>query len=210
MKELTVEQTKEMMRHVADKMIESKAMLCEIDGNIGDGDHGLGIERGFASVKQFLQDKNPETIYDVFTGTGMAMMNSMGGASGVIFSAIFMGIAQQPKEDTLSSNVFVGMCESGLKKIKVVGKADKGDKTMIDALEPAVEAMKKAPKDCEFPELLQIAYEAALQGVEDTKKYTAKFGRAKFLGERALGHEDAGAVSVSIIFKSMSEYAAVV
>ena len=79
---------------------------------------------------------------------------------------------------------------------------------MIDALEPAVEAMKKAPKDCEFPELLQIAYEAALQGVENTKKYTAKFGRAKFLGERALGHEDAGAVSVSIIFKSMGEYAA--
>lgn len=210
MKELTVEQTKAMMLYVADKMIESKAMLCEIDGIIGDGDHGLGIERGFTSVKQFLQDINPETIYDIFTGAGMAMMNSMGGASGVIFSAIFMGIAQQPKEDTLSSDVFVGMCESGLKKIKVVGKADKGDKTMIDALEPAVEAMKKAPKDCGFPELLQIAYESALQGVEDSKGYIAKFGRAKFLGERALGHEDAGAVSVSIIFKSMSEDTAAV
>lgn len=140
----------------------------------------------------------------------MAMMNSMGGASGVIFSAIFMGIAQQPKEDTLSLDAFIGMCESGLKKIKVVGKAKKGDKTMIDALEPAVEAMKKAPKDCGFPELLHIAYESALQGVEDSKGYIAKFGRAKFLGERALGHEDAGAVSVSIIFKSMSEYAATV
>ncbi|MGI6501163.1 MAG: dihydroxyacetone kinase subunit DhaL [Anaerostipes sp.] len=206
MKKLNVGQTIEMMSYVADKMIESKKLLCEIDGKIGDGDHGLGIERGFMAVKDFLSEKTPETIYDIFSGAGMAMMNSMGGASGVIFSAMFMGVIQQPKEEVLSPKAFVGMCENGLKRIKLAGKAQKGDKTMLDALEPAVDAMKQVSEDCGFEELFDVAYQAALQGVEDTKKYTAKFGRAKFLGDRSLGCEDAGATSVSIIFGSMSEY----
>lgn len=205
MKELNVIQTKEMIGYLAEKMISSKQMLCEIDSKIGDGDHGMGIERGFLAVKEFLKKDNPKTIYEVFSGMGMAMMNSMGGASGVIFSAVFLGILRQPKQEMLDAQLLTGMCKSGLEKVKIAGKAKKGDKTMIDALEPAVEVMEKLKTD-DLKLLLKAAYEAALEGVEETKKYPAKFGRAKFLGERSVGYEDAGAVSVSLIFESMYQY----
>ena len=156
-------------------------------------------------MKKFLAEEQPQTIREIFGGLGMAMMNSMGGASGVIFSAIFLGILKQPEQEKLDAELLRGMCESGLKRIKSAGGADEGDKTMIDALAPAVRAMEES-EEREIEELLKTAWKVAAEGAENTKNYTAKFGRAKFLGERSLGYEDAGAVSVSIIFQSMYEY----
>lgn len=206
MNKLDLEQSRDMMKTLSSVMISNKQKLCEIDGKIGDGDHGNGIERGFRAADDFIEKNTAKDIYELFSGIGMAMMNSMGGASGVIFSAMFLGILRQPKQEFLDSELLFGMCESGLEKIKIAGKAKKGDKTMIDALEPAVEAMKAAKESDDLKTLLECAYEAAKEGVEETKKYPAKFGRAKFLGDRSIGFEDAGAVSVSLIFKTMYEY----
>ena len=136
MKEMNAANVSEMMNYVADQMIGKKDLLCEIDGKTGDGDHGMGIERGFTAVKKFLAEEQPQTIREIFGGLGMAMMNSMGGASGVIFSAIFLGILKQPEQEKLDAELLRGMCESGLKRIKSAGGADEGDKTMIDPLLP--------------------------------------------------------------------------
>lgn len=136
------------------------------------------------------------------------MISSMGGASGVIFGTLFTGgLKGLDPQETLDSNLLANILENALNAIKQRGKADLGDKTMIDALEPAVLALKqKAENDAGLLACLKAAEEAAAQGVEKTKSYIAKFGRAKTLGERAIGHQDAGATTVWIIFKSMKEY----
>lgn len=159
------------------------------------------------------------TVNDVFRETGMAMLESMGGASGVIFSAMFFGGLKglEPSE-VLDGQFLTKMFRGALETIKKRGKAQPGDKTMVDALEPAVIAMETMISDYQDKEglkagaqislfrLLSAAAKAADGGVEATKQYTAKFGRAKSLMGRAVGYQDAGATSVSIIFHAMEKY----
>ena len=206
---LNVSQTRDMILYVADKVIESKPLLTEVDSKIGDGDHGIGMSVGFKKVKEVLAQKEVKTINALFKETGIAMLNSMGGASGVIFSTIFLGgIKNTPETDQLDVNIFADMMEKALQTIKERGKADIGDKTMIDAFQPAAAALRiSAGKSESFKQALAGAEYAAAQGVENTKNYVAKFGRAKSLLERAMGFQDAGATSVWIIFKSMREWA---
>lgn len=206
MKELDITQLKDMLLYVAELMAGSKNYLCEIDGRIGDGDHGIGIERGFIAVKEVLLAKSFNSINEIFRETGMAMLNSMGGASGVIFSAVFLGITKEPATTNLTIETFIKMCREGLSKIKKQGKAQKGDKTMVDALEPAVEAMESALPLENFLTLLDLATNAAQEGMEATKTYPARFGRAKFLKERSIGCQDAGATSVFLIFRFMKQW----
>ena len=131
----------------------------------------------------------------------------MGGASGVIFGSMFLGgIKGYEKITELDGENLTKIMRGSLESIKTRGKAQVGDKTMVDALEPAVIAMEGADKE-DLAALLKAAAEAAKEGVENTKKYVAKFGRAKSLMERAIGHQDAGATSVSIIFEAMYTYA---
>jgi dihydroxyacetone kinase-like protein len=136
----------------------------------------------------------------------MAMLNSMGGASGVIFGSMFLGGIKNMETITeLDGNSFTVMMRSALDSIKERGKAQVGDKTMVDALEPAVIAMEKL-KSNDLSKTLEAAADAATQGMEDSKKHVAKYGRAQYLGDRAIGYQDAGATSVSIIFNAMNDY----
>ena len=134
------------------------------------------------------------------------MLMSMGGASGVIFGSLYLAGAKgmNPKAE-LNASDLASMERKSLEAIKERGKAQVGDKTMVDALEPAVLAMEKY-QGSSLLEMLRAAEEAAKQGVENTKNYTARFGRAKSLMERAIGHQDAGATSVWIIFRGMREF----
>lgn len=205
---LTPEQTKEMMLYVGKKVIEAKPTLTEIDSAIGDGDHGIGMEVGFKKAAENLSKLNPTTIQDVFKTTGLSMISSMGGASGVIFGTLFTGglkVIGDTKE--LDASVFHDFFEQSLTAIQTRGKASIGDKTMLDALAPAVDAFKKG-KEENLPlyTILEQVEVASLHGVEQTKDMIANFGRAKSLGERALGHQDAGATTVWIIFRSMKEW----
>ena len=208
MKALTVEQTVEMIKAACDAIIENKPYLTEVDSAIGDGDHGIGMSGGMEKAKKALEEKGPfEDVNTVFKTTGMAMLNSMGGASGVIFGSMFLGgIKGYEKITELDGENLTKIMRGSLESIKTRGKAQVGDKTMVDALEPAVIAMEGADKE-DLAALLKAAAEAAKEGVENTKKYVAKFGRAKSLMERAIGHQDAGATSVSIIFEAMYTYA---
>ncbi|WP_404455024.1 dihydroxyacetone kinase subunit DhaL [Oceanobacillus kapialis] len=205
---LNTAQVKDMLLYVGEKVRENKPFLTEVDSAIGDGDHGIGMSVGFTKAEENLNQKEFNTINDIFKTTGMSMVQSMGGASGVIFGTMFLGGVKtlEPKEH-LDVETLAEVFEKSLVAIKERGKASLGDKTMIDALEPAVNGLKEsATSYSSLLEALKKAETNAATGVENSKDYVAKFGRAKSLGERAIGHQDAGATSVWIIFKSMREW----
>lgn len=207
MKVLTVEQTTDMIIRACDEIIKNKPYLTEIDSKIGDGDHGIGMSGGMEKAKSALEEKRPfQDVNSVFKTTGMAMLNSMGGASGVIFGSMFLGGIKGLETITeLDGDSMAKIMRGSLEAIKERGKAQVGDKTMIDALEPAVLALEKGEKE-DLAILMEAAKDGAYQGVENTKDYIAKFGRAKSLMERAIGYQDAGATSVFIIFDAMYKF----
>ncbi|WP_302953691.1 dihydroxyacetone kinase subunit DhaL [[Clostridium] scindens] len=204
---LSAEDVKDMLLYIADKVIAKKPYLTEIDSATGDGDHGIGMAGGMQKVKDKLRQLDPNgNVYSVFETAGKAMLMSMGGASGVIFGSLYLaGAKGMEVKAEFNSADFAAMERKSLMAIKERGKAEVGDKTMVDALEPAVLAME-ANKDKTLLEMLKAAEAAAEQGVENTKNYVAKFGRAKSLMERAIGHQDAGATSVWLIFQGMREF----
>lgn len=206
METLSTIQVKEMTLKVAEKIIREEPELSSIDRKIGDGDHGIGMKIGFKKVIEELELKEFDNIGDIFKTTGMAMLNSMGGASGVLFGSFFLGLFKANKDKTVLDTEGLAMgLDQALKDVKKKGGADLGEKTMIDALQPAVESLidnKNEPISVS----LKKASIAAEVGVEKTKNYVAKFGRAKNLGKRALGYQDAGATSIYLMINEMSIY----
>lgn len=209
MKTLNNEQVREMLLCAAQAIIDAKPMLTEIDGKIGDGDHGIGMELGMKKAAEALHNlPDGFSVNDAFKTTGRTMMMSMGGASGVIFGTMFQGgVKEIPVTSEIDGQGLVKLFRAALDSVKSRGGASVGDKTMVDAFEPAVIAMETGKTE-NIRKLLALAENAAAQGVENTKNYIAKFGRAKSLMERSLGYQDAGATSVWIIFKAMHEYTA--
>ncbi len=207
MNTININDAKNMLIYVADKIIESKPYLTEVDSAIGDGDHGIGMAGGMEKAKKKLLSRDDFTsVYEVFEVAGKEMLMSMGGASGVIFGSLYLaGAKGMEKRPELTGKDFAEMERKSLAAIKERGKAEIGDKTMVDALEPAVIALEEHSEES-LLEMFKKAEAAAKDGVEKTKDYQAKYGRAKSLLERAIGHQDAGATSVWIIFRSMREY----
>ena len=205
---LNAEDTRNMLIYVADKVIAQKPYLTEIDSAIGDGDHGIGMCGGMQKAKKKLVKMEGEAnVYQLFETAGLAMLNSMGGASGVIFGSLYLeGAKGMDAKSFLTPADLAVMERKSLVNIQKRGGAHVGDKTMVDALVPAVEALEKN-QNASLLEALKAAEEGARQGMEDTKKYIAKFGRAKSLApEDVIGHQDAGATSVYLIFQGMREF----
>ena len=203
---LDLSDTIEMVKQVAISIIDSEPLLTDADRNLGDGDHGLGMERGMKAVIEKIESSSFNQISDVFKSAGMAMMSSMGGASGALFGTLFRnGGKALDGEETLNSDGLKSFLNAANEGVKSRGGASPGDKTMIDALEPAAQ---KASENISLPlyELISLVSQAADRGKEESKNMIATMGRAKTLGERSLGHPDAGACSVAIILKSMSEF----
>ena len=203
---LTLDETKAMLLHVSAKMIESKDLLTKADQAIGDGDHGIGMARGFEAMQQKLSAQSFATMDELFRTTGTALLMSVGGAAGAIFGTLFRGgakdLASLHEFDAKALSLFL---TDGLQAVKDRGKAKLGDKTMVDALEPA--ALKSAELTTgPLDQALAAVAEAARQGMEKTKEIIAATGKAKTLGERSLGHPDPGAVSTWLILKFMREY----
>lgn len=205
MDRLQAAQIKEMLYYVADAVIDAKPLLTEVDSAVGDGDHGIGMEVGFKKAKEKLSESDTNDVYEIFRLVGKAMLMSMGGASGVIFGSMFLeGAKRQEPADSISAYEFALLFRHSLLAIQNRGKAQVGDKTMVDALAPAVEAMDEtAPQG--FSAMLDSAERAAKGGVERTKNYEAKFGRSK-TQSTTIGYQDAGATSVWVIFKAMNDY----
>ncbi|EDL52281.1 MULTISPECIES: dihydroxyacetone kinase subunit DhaL [Vibrio] len=198
---------KNMMAYVAKNMVDSEPMLTKYDQAIGDGDHGIGMERGFLAVQTLLTDEfKPEDVSKLMLKIGSTMMATMGGASGAIFGTLFRSGAKSIKgAKQLDTETLATFLAGGLQGVYDRGGAKPGDKTMIDALVAAVEASEKLSGD--LTKNLPAIAAASKQGVEATKDMIATTGKAKTLGERSLGHPDPGAVSMSLILQFMSEYA---
>ncbi len=205
---LSVDETVTMMVAVADKIIASEPVLTDADRALGDGDHGVGMERGMKAVKEKLAEGGFATVDKVFIAVGVAMMSSMGGASGAIFGTLFraggkgIGAREQFDAEAVAQLLDAG-CEGVMKR----GGANPGDKTMIDALDPA---RKKAAelRDTALDAALDAVAGAAEAGRDASEGMIATMGRAKTLGEGSLGKPDAGAVSVAIIMRAMADFVA--
>ena len=206
MKQLNSEELRQMLLCCAGRIEANEEHLSAVDAAIGDGDHGIGMANGMKALRKYV-DSHPEVqdVNALFKGAAEAMQNAMGGASGMIFSAMFEGDAadKTPAENYSAENLLSHL-SAGLEKIRKIGHAAPGDKTMVDALAPAVEAMKEHANSLE--EMLDAGAKAAREGAEKTKNYVARFGRAKNLGTRALGHEDAGAVSTWLLLSAMADF----
>lgn len=210
MNSMKIEDVKQMFSYVAESIIAAEPGLTEIDNIIGDGDHGIGMARGFQAVKDTLPKMKVGSVNELFKEVGMTMLDAMGGASGVIFGTMFIsGYGAVPLTDTLNLEALSLMMVQSLENIKKRGRANLGDKTMIDSYEPAVRGLQESVKRGDsLVEGLKNAFEEAQRGVEKTKEYKASKGRAESYGDQSLGIPDPGAVSVSVIFKAMYEYAA--
>lgn len=207
LEQLSVKDARNMLLYVADKIIANKPYLTEVDSAIGDGDHGIGMAGGMQKAKKkLLKMEDERNVYQIFETAGQAMLMSMGGASGVIFGSLYLaGAKGMEAKEILTAQDIAKMEEKSLIAIQKRGGARLGDKTMVDALAPAVEALKEHAGEG-LLEMMKAAEYAAKQGVENTKQYIAKYGRAKSLLERAIGYQDAGATSVYLIFQGMREF----
>jgi dihydroxyacetone kinase-like protein len=203
--ELTMSEATAMFLHVAARMQESEDLLTQADKAVGDGDHGIGMARGFAAVQAKLEAAMPATVADLLKTTGMALITSVGGASGAIFGTLFRGGARNMASETVfDSGTLARMLGDGLAAVQERGKAKPGDKTMVDALAPAAAAAEKT--DAPLDQALPPVAEAARLGMEKTKVMIAATGKAMALGPRALGHVDPGALSMVLILEAMAEY----
>lgn len=202
-------QAKSMLISVASNVVEHKEFLCDADRNIGDGDHGIAMANGFEAAAKELEAHEYNDVYQVFSTVGRTMIKVMGGASGIIFGLLFYaGAKNMPPKAEINEAEFVEIFEKALAEIQVKGQAKLGDKTLIDGLAPTVQAMKSsAARGDSFNELLQSACQAAEEGKEASKQYVARLGKAKTLGERAIGFADAGCVSLTVIMKAMDDWA---
>ena len=204
---LDVSESLEMVKHVARKIIEAEPILTDADRNLGDGDHGLGMQRGMTAVLEKLDSDSFADIQSIFNATGMAMMSSMGGASGALFGTLFRsGAKPLPEMTVFDSSALSDFLIAANEGVQARGGASPGDKTMIDALDPAANESLKT-KELAISAALDAVAIAAESGRDQSKDMIATKGRAKTLGERSVGHPDAGACSVAIIFRAMAEFA---
>ena len=201
---LDADGTARMLLHVAARIIESKQLLTDAD-KMGDGDHGVGMARGFKAVVEKLRTTAFSEPADVFKATGLAIMSSAGGASGAVFGTFFQrGGAEIAGSATLDADSFHLFLKAGLEGVQKRGKAKPGDKTMVDALAPAVDATREVT---DLHGALFTAAKAARPGMEATKQFPAKIGKMKSLGERTIGYPDPGAITLTLILEAMRDFA---
>lgn len=194
--------TIEVVREMAAAMDEHRRYLTKLDSEIGDGDHGTNMHRGFQAALERLESAESSSPADVLKAVSMALISKVGGAAGPLYGTAFLraSTALQGKEE-LSAGDVVAALEAALQGIKQRGKAEVGDKTIVDALEPAVEAAKSASGGS-VAEVLRAAAGAAAEGAESTVPLTARRGRASYLGPRAAGHRDPGATSTQYLLEA--------
>ena len=187
-----------------DTIQQNKAYLSEIDGAIGDGDHGINMNKGFTICKEHLSGKDAN-LTESLEVLGNVLLTEIGGSMGPIYGSFFLEMSETLGSHTnIDKELFGGMMRSGLEGIRALVPTDVGDKTLLDTLIPAVKAYERALNDQKtFAEALQLMKEAAEAGKESTRDMVARVGRASRLGERSRGVLDAGATSCNLIVHSM-------
>jgi dihydroxyacetone kinase-like protein len=196
-----------MFSAAAEKVRSSIKELSALDSAIGDGDHGTTMGRAMDAVEKALQESEKTDLKILLYNIGWGVMCIDGGSTGPLMGSLFMGMSDGVGDLTeLDCHAMAAMFEAGLAEIKNQTKAKVGDKTMMDALEPAVTAIRTAcDQGKSILEALKLGAEAADKGALTTRDFIARFGRAKNLGDRTLGCQDPGATSIALIFRGFAE-----
>ena len=200
-----MDKLEETFKEVSKKIIESKKYLTELDSAIGDGDHGINMARGFKEVKKELEENEFESSSNLLKKISMRLISQVGGASGPLYGTAFLK-ASQTVEEELSLENMVEVGKAVIDGIQQRGSAELEDKTMLDAIIPAVNSLEESYEAGENLETaLKKCQQSAEQGMKNTIPLVAKKGRASYLGDRSKGHQDPGATSSYIIIKTMIE-----
>ena len=202
---VTRDQIVKWLELTAAGMKENKDYLTRLDSPIGDADHGINMDRGFRKVIEKLPGVSDQDIGNILKATGMPLISSVGGASGPLYGTFFMrgGMAADAKEE-LTGEDLAALLQAGVDGVVQRGRAQLGDKTMVDAWIPALKALHDglASENGQLA-ALQASVVAAEQGMKDTIPLQAKKGRASYLGERSIGHQDPGATSSYLLLKAL-------
>ena len=189
---------------MADRMEEEKEFLTDLDNAIADGDHGINMARGFRAAADKLPDLQDKDLGTVFRTFGMTLVSTVGGSAGPLYGTAFLraGAAAAGKRE-LDADGFTECLKAAIDGVMARGKAVKGEKTMLDAMIPAYEAMSDAKKSAK--ERFLCGVKAAEAGVEYTKTIAATKGRASYIGERSIGHQDPGATSFTYLLQTVEK-----
>lgn len=196
-----------VMGRIAQKIEAEKDYLTQLDNVIGDGDHGINLARGFAEVEKKLDTWRDKEPADVLKGVGMTLVSTVGGASGPLYGTGFMklGAALKGKAD-ITLDDFLPAFQTAIEGIQSRGRSTRGEKTMLDAMIPAKEAMEAQwTQSLDAKAAFAEGLKAAQSGVEFTKTIAATKGRASYLGERSIGHQDPGATSFTMMLEIAGE-----
>ncbi len=207
---ITIEGFTAWLAAFRDRVTEQRSYLTELDSAIGDADHGANMARGMAAVMEKVGASPATTADELFKTVGMTLVTSVGGASGPLYGTFFLrlgmtaGAVAECDAAALSSAL-----RAGLDGVVARGKAEAGDKTMFDAMAPALEAMDAAiASGASLAEATTAARDAAAAGRDATEPLVARKGRASYLGERSAGHLDPGATSTALLFDALAEVTA--
>lgn len=180
------------------------AEVTALDQAIGDGDHVANLQRGLDALEKQAGELSEMDWSAALMKIGMTLMSTMGGASGSLYGSLFVAMGKKAKDNEFDAHGFAEIFNAGVESVKARGKADLGEKTMLDTLIPASQALQ-VKANAELTELVEAVKEAAYQGMLSTKDLLATKGRASFLGERARGHIDAGARTSQLIICAIAD-----
>jgi dihydroxyacetone kinase-like protein len=188
-----------------ERLREARRQLTELDSAIGDGDHGINMDRGFSAVNGQLPEMAGGDAGALFKQVGMKLISTVGGASGPLYGTFFLRVGTALGDGTeVAPSQLVAALRAGLEGVVARGKAELGDKTMVDAMAPAVDALESRANG-DWVAALKAAAQAAAEGRDQITPLVARKGRASYLGERSAGHQDPGATSTTILFEALRD-----
>ena len=203
---MDIHQTRTWVQAIAAAMDQNKDHLTQLDSAIGDADHGVNMQRGFTAVSAALDGFQAAGVGEVLVKTGTTLISSVGGAAGPLYGTFFRATGKQLSGPTADAEQLAAAFDAGLAGVQKLGAAVPGDKTMVDALVPALAAFGEAARAGESEAVAaEKAATAAETGAQDTTPLQARKGRASYLGARSIGHQDPGATSTALVFRALAE-----
>lgn len=202
---MNYEKFKQTLLKISERINEEKDFLTELDNEIGDGDHGINLARGFSAVTEMLNTSADTDLGLILKNIGMKLVSTVGGASGPLYGTAFLRAATVLKgKQEITAQDFIDCLQAAIDGVQFRGKAVKGEKTMLDSMIPALDEIKKTFEETsDIKQALSNGVKAAYDGIEYTKTIIATKGRASYIGERSLGHQDPGATSFTYILETI-------
>jgi phosphoenolpyruvate---glycerone phosphotransferase subunit DhaL len=202
---ISYEQLLDWLRNIDEALIEQRGYLTELDSAVGDGDHGTNLARGGAATSAKVDSEKPEYLDQLFRLVGMTLISTVGGASGPLYGTFFLRISLSVgHRQQLTLEQLADALDAGVAGVVERGRPELGDKTMFDAMDPAIAAFR-ASLATGARAASRAAFEAATAGRDATAELVARKGRASYLGERSVGHIDPGAASTALLFEALAK-----